>query len=95
MSEFGTLYIAANQAAISYSTFVYTVPWSISLTIEKRLVSQKIATNIGKPKRSCSRQWTHENLRKSDHKRYALNGALKWRIMIKAVQVIQDAVVIA
>ena len=32
MSEFGTLYIAANQAAISYSTFVYTVPWSISLT---------------------------------------------------------------
>ncbi|WP_075572282.1 MATE family efflux transporter [Colibacter massiliensis] len=32
MSEFGTLYIAANQAAISYSTLVYTLPWSISLT---------------------------------------------------------------
>lgn len=31
MSEFGTLYLAANQAAISYSTLVYTVPWSISL----------------------------------------------------------------
>ncbi|PNH22375.1 MATE family efflux transporter [Megasphaera hutchinsoni] len=31
MAEFGTVYIAANQAAISYSTFLYTFPWSISL----------------------------------------------------------------
>lgn len=32
MAEFGTLYLAANQAAISYSTLTYTLPWSISLT---------------------------------------------------------------
>ncbi len=32
MSEFGTVYLAANQAAISYSSLVYTLPWSISLT---------------------------------------------------------------
>ena len=31
MSEFGTLYLAANQAAISYATLVYVFPWSISL----------------------------------------------------------------
>ena len=32
MAEFGTLYLAANQAAISYSMLVYVFPWSISLT---------------------------------------------------------------
>lgn len=32
MAEFGTLYLAANQAAISFSTLTYTLPWSISLT---------------------------------------------------------------
>ncbi|EFD93789.1 MATE family efflux transporter [Megasphaera lornae] len=32
MAEFGTVYLAANQAAISYSTFLYTFPWSVSLT---------------------------------------------------------------
>ncbi len=32
MAEFGTLYLAANQAAISYSTLTYTFPWSVSLT---------------------------------------------------------------
>lgn len=32
MSEFGTVYLAANQAAVSYSTLVYTLPWAISLT---------------------------------------------------------------
>ena len=32
MAEFGTLYLAANQAAISYATLTYTIPWSISLT---------------------------------------------------------------
>lgn len=32
MSEYGTVFLAANQAAISYSTFTYTIPWSISLT---------------------------------------------------------------
>lgn len=32
MSEYGTVYLAANQAAISYSTLTYTIPWSISLT---------------------------------------------------------------
>ena len=31
MAEFGTLYLAANQAAISYATLVYVFPWSISL----------------------------------------------------------------
>jgi len=31
MSEYGTVFLAANQAAISYSTLTYTVPWSISL----------------------------------------------------------------
>lgn len=31
MAEFGTVYLAANQAANSYSTFIYTLPWSISL----------------------------------------------------------------
>lgn len=32
MAEYGTLYLAANQAAISYSTLTYCIPWSISLT---------------------------------------------------------------
>lgn len=32
MAEFGTLYLAANQAAISYATLTYTLPWSVSLT---------------------------------------------------------------
>lgn len=32
MAEFGTLYLAANQAAISYATLTYTFPWSVSLT---------------------------------------------------------------
>ncbi len=32
MAEFGTLYLAANQAAISYASLTYTLPWSISLT---------------------------------------------------------------
>ncbi|ERT62006.1 MATE family efflux transporter [Megasphaera vaginalis (ex Srinivasan et al. 2021)] len=32
MSEFGTVFLAANQAATSYSEFIYTIPWSISLT---------------------------------------------------------------
>lgn len=32
MAEFGTLYLAANQAAISYATLTYTIPWSVSLT---------------------------------------------------------------
>lgn len=32
MAEFGTVYLAANQAAISYATLTYTIPWSISLT---------------------------------------------------------------
>lgn len=32
MSEYGTVFLAANQAAISYSTLTYTIPWSISLT---------------------------------------------------------------
>ena len=31
MAEFGTLYLAANQAAISFTTLTYTIPWSISL----------------------------------------------------------------
>ncbi|WP_301859335.1 MATE family efflux transporter [uncultured Megasphaera sp.] len=31
MAEFGTVYLAANQAAISYVALTYTVPWSISL----------------------------------------------------------------
>lgn len=31
MAEFGTLYLAADQAAISYATLVYVFPWSISL----------------------------------------------------------------
>ena len=31
MTEFGTLYLAANQAAISFTTLTYTIPWSISL----------------------------------------------------------------
>ncbi|KMO87455.1 multidrug transporter [Megasphaera cerevisiae DSM 20462] len=31
MSEFGTLYLATNQAAISYATLMYTFPWSVSL----------------------------------------------------------------
>ncbi|MCH4188403.1 MAG: MATE family efflux transporter [Megasphaera sp.] len=32
MAEYGTLYLAANQAAISYSTLTYCIPWSVSLT---------------------------------------------------------------
>ena len=32
MAEFGTLYLAANQAATSYATLTYTFPWSVSLT---------------------------------------------------------------
>ncbi|MCI1247310.1 MAG: MATE family efflux transporter [Megasphaera sp.] len=32
MAEYGTLYLAANQAAVSYSTLTYCIPWSISLT---------------------------------------------------------------
>lgn len=31
MAEFGTVYLAANQAAISYSTLIYVFPWSLSL----------------------------------------------------------------
>lgn len=32
MAEFGTVFLAANQAAISYSVLAYTFPWSVSLT---------------------------------------------------------------
>lgn len=32
MAEFGTTFLAANQAAISYAMWAYTFPWSVSLT---------------------------------------------------------------
>ncbi len=52
MSEFGTLYLAANQAAISYATLTYTIPWSISLT-----ATIVIGYEVGAKRYAAARQY--------------------------------------
>lgn len=54
MAEFGTVFLAANQAAISYSTLIYVFPWSLSLA-STIVIGYEVGARNGR----AARQYAH------------------------------------